>query len=85
MMRFETKEAMEIKLALTIAEATHQLTGENLAEAFEVAILSARCMSKYAPQSYRGGWVIPQFGYSVERIGKHISTEEAGDPCLVAE
>ncbi len=24
---------------------------------------------KYAPHLYRGGWVIPNFGYSTERLG----------------
>ncbi len=83
MIRFETKKEMEIKLATTIALATVQLTGESMEEAFKVAMLSAQCMSKYCPNLYRGGYVIPQFGYSVERIGKYVAADEAGDPTRV--
>jgi hypothetical protein len=37
---------------------------------------------KYVPHIYRGGWVIPGFGFSIER--KEILKEkESGNPYLV--
>jgi hypothetical protein len=83
MIAFETKAAMEIKFATTVAMAETQIAGGRLDQAFDVAILTARAQSKYVPQIYRGGYVIPQFGYSTERIGKYVTPEEAGDPSLV--
>ena len=35
---------------------------------------------KYVPHIYRGGYVIPNYGYSTERIGKYVSREKAGTP-----
>lgn len=35
---------------------------------------------KYVPHVYRGGYVIPHFGFSVERIGRYVSREKAGTP-----
>lgn len=46
--------------------------------------LHRQCVeAKYVPHLYRGGFVIPGFGYSVERIGKWIPADRAGDPELV--
>lgn len=39
--------------------------------------------AKYVPHLYRGGYVIRGFGYSVERIGRFIASQESGDPRLV--
>lgn len=49
----------------------------------ESAKISIRAMMHYSPVYYRGGWVIPGFGYSVERIGRYVSTEHAGNPEFV--
>lgn len=35
---------------------------------------------KYVPHIYRGGYVIPYFGFSIERVGRYISREKAGTP-----
>ena len=35
---------------------------------------------KYVPHVYRGGYVIPHFGYSTERIGRYVSRDKAGTP-----
>ena len=35
--------------------------------------LMAKTAIKYTPHLYNGGWVIPGFGYSTERIGKFVS------------
>lgn len=35
---------------------------------------------KYVPHIYCGGYVIPHFGYSAERIGRYINREQAGTP-----
>ena len=37
----------------------------------------------YVPHIYRGGWVVRGFGFSVERIGKYVTKETAGDPLAV--
>jgi len=45
----------------------------------------AEAVMKYHPHLYRGGWVIPGFGYSRERIGVYITAEQAGDPEYIKE
>ena len=55
----------------------------NRDEALGIARIMARGVAVYVPHLYRGGWVIRGFGYSVERIGKYISQEVAGNPALV--
>ena len=37
----------------------------------------------YVPHLYRGGFVIRGFGYSVERIGRYVAADVAGDPRIV--
>ena len=39
--------------------------------------------AKHVPHLYRGGYVIPGFGYSVERIGVYITADKSGNPFLV--
>jgi hypothetical protein len=34
----------------------------------------------YRPHQFRGGWMIPGFGYSTERIGAYVQAEKAGVP-----
>lgn len=34
----------------------------------------------YRPHAYRGGWMIPGFGYSTERIGVYVAADRAGAP-----
>jgi hypothetical protein len=38
---------------------------------------------KYVPHLYRGGFVIRGFGYSVERIGRFVTADNAGNAYLV--
>lgn len=37
----------------------------------------------YSPIFYRGGYVIPGFGFSTERIGKNVNEDDAGDASAV--
>lgn len=39
--------------------------------------------AKYVPHMYRGGFVIPGFGFSVERIGRFVGKEDCGNAMLV--
>lgn len=55
----------------------------NRDDALSVARIMVRTLAVYVPHLYRGGWVIRGFGYSVERIGKYINQEVAGNPALV--
>lgn len=55
----------------------------NRDDALAIARIMVRTLAVYVPHLYRGGWVIRGFGYSVERIGKYISQEVAGNPALV--
>lgn len=48
-----------------------------------IAKMIAKDKPRYSPHLYRGGWVIPGFGYSVERINRYVAAERAGNPCLV--
>ena len=34
----------------------------------------------YRPHQFRGGWMIPGFGYSIERVGVYVAAEKAGVP-----
>ena len=46
----------------------------------------AHQIMKYSPISYIGGYVIPGFGYSTERIGQYGVTEEnCGNPDMVSK
>lgn len=45
-----------------------------------LARLKAIESCKYVPHLYRGGYVIPGFGYSTERIGRYVVREAAGSP-----
>jgi len=38
--------------------------------------------AKYRPHQYRGGWVIPGYGFETSRIGNPVKPENAGDPEL---
>lgn len=49
----------------------------------DLAKILVKSNIKYIPHLYKGGWVIPGYGYSVERIGKYVKKENAGDPSLV--
>jgi hypothetical protein len=49
----------------------------------EFARIAAKSSWTYQPHLYCGGYVIPGFGYSTERIGIYISAESAGYPELV--
>lgn len=50
----------------------------------DIAKIVARTQYKYTPHLYRGGYVIPGFGYSVERCSKgQLHRGSAGNPYLV--
>lgn len=34
----------------------------------------------YVPHKYRGGFVVRNFGFSIERIGKYVNLADAGNP-----
>lgn len=39
--------------------------------------------AKYRAHQYRGGWVIPNFGYETSRVGTYnVTVENYGDPVL---
>lgn len=40
--------------------------------------------AKYIPHLYRGGYVIPGFGFSIERIGVYVAVDNCGEPTLVS-
>jgi hypothetical protein len=83
---FPTKEAMVEEYARTLMhEQNPEIHSDNGAYLPRLATLrlmaASRC--KYTPHLYRGGWVIPEYGYSVERIGKNIEVSRAGNPLLI--
>lgn len=48
------------------------------------AISLSEAMAIYVPDDYSGGWVIPTYGFSTERIlDGDVEKETAGDPFLV--
>ena len=49
----------------------------------KLGVEMGRLAYKYVPHLYRGGYVIPGFGYSTERIGRPIPADRAGNPYLV--
>ena len=53
-------------------------------EDIEIKRMVAKSLCKYRAPFYSGGWIIPDFGYSTERIGKYVSKEKAGNPSIVA-
>lgn len=77
--QFDTKENM---VAAWVRERAHEYHG-NYEENLVLAKIEAKDVAIYTPHLYRGGFVIRGFGYSVERIGKYISKENAGNPELV--
>ena len=46
------------------------------------ASIYAKGRAKYSPHVYRGGWVIPHFGYSVERLPM-LEGDWAGTPEVI--
>ena len=73
LLQFRTKAELEIGFA-----AYQMASQPGLDKA--VAMLTAQSATKYVPHIFSGGWVIPGFGYSIERIGQHITLAEAGTP-----
>lgn len=60
-----------------------QAYGQRRGEPKGCAILG-KAVSSYAPHVYRGGSVIPGWGYSVERIARgFVSPATAGNPAHV--
>lgn len=68
---YETKDAL---LNAYIIEL------ETLGMSPQLARLKAIEQCKYVPHVYRGGYVIPEFGYSTERIGHYVQKECCGTP-----
>jgi hypothetical protein len=72
------------------AYATKELLVEAYANKLELdgldrfaANLIAGDKTVYVPHKYRGGYVIREFGYSVERVGKYVPAASAGNPAGV--
>lgn len=47
------------------------------------AISLSESMAVFDPGVYAGGWVIPTYGFSTERIGVEVEKTRSGDPFLV--
>lgn len=78
--QFATKEDL---VNAWINEKAHAIdNGELLAERVKLATVMAQGIAVYVPHLYRGGWVIRDFGYSVERVGM-LPELHAGNPALV--
>ena len=86
MTKFNTKAEMIEAYAVEMAHKNCEVYGHG-PERFAGHLATCRMVAaekpKYWPHVYRGGWVIPGFGYSVERIGVNIPAERAGNPELV--
>ncbi len=83
MIQFATKSELEAGWEKEHAFALSE-RGESHSDASTLAHIMARGQSRYTPHLYCGGWVIPGFGYSVERIAaRYISEDNAGNPALV--
>lgn len=65
---YETKDEMLAAFAATKPELHKQFIND---------------AAKYVPHLYRGGFVVRGFGYSVERIGRCVTADNAGNPYLV--
>ncbi len=74
-----------------MTDSNNYMTRESLIQAYAnhlelngadpvIAKIMAKDKAVYVPHVYRGGWVIRGFGYSTERVGKFVTTENAGYP-----
>lgn len=81
--RFNSKRGREMNVFQTDAEL-FQAYGKMRGEPKGCAILG-KAKALYAPHIYRGGSVVPGWGYSIERISKgYVSFARAGNPAHVA-
>jgi hypothetical protein len=80
MLRFPSKDDL---VNAWIRERAHEYQGETHRDALVLARIESRSVAVYVPYLYRGGWVIRGFGFSVERIGRFVSSENAGCPFVV--
>lgn len=66
-------------------------TKSDLLEAYRIKLeldgMSSMCAKMvseqeavYVPHKYRGGYVIRNFGFSIDRIGKYVLPSNAGNP-----
>lgn len=79
MTSFETKSKL---IEAWVKERAHELSGK-YEDNLELAKIESKTIAVYVPHLYRGGFVIRGFGFSTERIGKHVRQELSGSPELV--
>jgi hypothetical protein len=59
--------------------------GESFVVARDRLMTCAMQKCVYVPHLYRGGWVIPGYGWSTERIGVFVESPNIGSPLAVFE
>lgn len=81
MKEFRTMEKLAITWAKKIDNDNRAVSGSNNS----ILYLYGAQQCKYDPSLYRGGWVIPKFGYSTERIMYYVNIEFASNPLLIRD
>jgi hypothetical protein len=78
--KFGTKRELILAFALSVLDDQERVRAGWDATSAEVL---GRMTARYDPRLYRGGHVIPGFGYSTQFISPMLPVYKAGDPELV--